>query len=172
MPATLSFSGNGSAFVSNGAIVKFTRTAALICLCRLERLRLGERQPMHRHHECRQERDCNLQPGSRERPLRQRKRPEGNVRPTDNFCTAGTATAVTGSGPWSWSCTGLNGGNTAFCSAPLNHPPTVAGTPNTAVTVPYAYSFVPTASDPTATSSPSASSISLPGPVSAPPPAF
>ncbi|HOB66686.1 Ig domain-containing protein [Ottowia sp.] len=33
------------------------------------------------------------------------------------LCAAGTASAVTGSGPWSWSCTGTNGGSTASCSA-------------------------------------------------------
>jgi uncharacterized repeat protein (TIGR02543 family) len=35
--------------------------------------------------------------------------------PTANLCTTGTATAVTGTGPWSWSCTGSNGGTTATC---------------------------------------------------------
>ena len=39
--------------------------------------------------------------------------------PTANLCTAGTASAVTGSGPWAWSCAGSNGGTTASCSAPL-----------------------------------------------------
>ena len=37
--------------------------------------------------------------------------------PTTNLCSSGTATAVSGSGPWTWSCTGLNGGTTANCSA-------------------------------------------------------
>ena len=37
--------------------------------------------------------------------------------PTTNFCTSGTATAVSGSGPWNWSCNGSNGGSTASCSA-------------------------------------------------------
>ena len=37
-----------------------------------------------------------------------------------NLCTAGTASAVTGSGhPWSWTCTGSNGGSTASCSATI-----------------------------------------------------
>ncbi|MFZ2188335.1 MAG: hypothetical protein WAV73_02105 [Candidatus Moraniibacteriota bacterium] len=35
--------------------------------------------------------------------------------PTTNLCTAGTASAVTGAGPWSWTCTGTNGGTTASC---------------------------------------------------------
>jgi hypothetical protein len=39
--------------------------------------------------------------------------------PTTNFCTAGTASSVTGSGPWAWSCTGSNGGTNASCSASL-----------------------------------------------------
>jgi hypothetical protein len=34
-----------------------------------------------------------------------------------NLCTSGTATSVSGSGPWTWSCTGSNGGSTASCSA-------------------------------------------------------
>jgi alpha-tubulin suppressor-like RCC1 family protein len=39
--------------------------------------------------------------------------------PSTNLCSAGTATAVTGSGPWTWSCTGLYGGSSANCSATL-----------------------------------------------------
>jgi hypothetical protein len=34
-----------------------------------------------------------------------------------NLCTTGTASAVSGNGPWSWSCAGSNGGATANCSA-------------------------------------------------------
>ncbi|MBI2037411.1 MAG: hypothetical protein HYT15_00555 [Candidatus Magasanikbacteria bacterium] len=37
--------------------------------------------------------------------------------PTTNLCSAGTASAVAGSGPWTWSCAGSNGGTTANCSA-------------------------------------------------------
>jgi hypothetical protein len=37
--------------------------------------------------------------------------------PTTNLCGAGTASAVSGSGPWTWSCTGASGGTTASCSA-------------------------------------------------------
>jgi hypothetical protein len=37
--------------------------------------------------------------------------------PTINLCVNGTATGVTGSGPWSWTCVGSNGGSTATCSA-------------------------------------------------------
>jgi 2',3'-cyclic-nucleotide 2'-phosphodiesterase (5'-nucleotidase family) len=39
--------------------------------------------------------------------------------PTSNLCTAGNATAVTGSGPWNWTCASPNGGTTASCSATL-----------------------------------------------------
>ncbi len=38
--------------------------------------------------------------------------------PTANLCTAGTETSVSGTGPWSWSCTGAGGGTDASCSAP------------------------------------------------------
>jgi hypothetical protein len=38
--------------------------------------------------------------------------------PTANLCSTGTASSVTGSGPWNWSCAGSNGGTNAQCSAP------------------------------------------------------
>lgn len=34
-----------------------------------------------------------------------------------SLCGSGIVNAFTGSGPWSWSCAGLNGGSTASCSA-------------------------------------------------------
>ena len=37
--------------------------------------------------------------------------------PTANLCSTGTASTVSGSGPWSWSCAGSGGGTTATCSA-------------------------------------------------------
>jgi hypothetical protein len=37
--------------------------------------------------------------------------------PTANLCSAGTASSVSGSGPWSWSCAGSGGGTNATCSA-------------------------------------------------------
>jgi hypothetical protein len=40
-----------------------------------------------------------------------------NAAPTTNLCSIGSATAVSGSGPWSWNCTGSNGGNTMSCVA-------------------------------------------------------
>ncbi|MBU1425971.1 MAG: DNRLRE domain-containing protein [Gammaproteobacteria bacterium] len=39
--------------------------------------------------------------------------------PASNLCAAGTASAVTGSGPWNWTCAGSNGGTTDSCSATL-----------------------------------------------------
>ncbi|KAB0671461.1 hypothetical protein F6V30_02455 [Oryzomonas sagensis] len=40
-----------------------------------------------------------------------------SVAPTTNLCSTGTASSVTGTGPWSWTCAGTNGGTTASCSA-------------------------------------------------------
>ncbi len=37
--------------------------------------------------------------------------------PTANLCSAGTASAVSGSGPWTWNCAGSGTGTTASCSA-------------------------------------------------------
>ncbi|MBI5483978.1 MAG: fibronectin type III domain-containing protein [Deltaproteobacteria bacterium] len=42
-----------------------------------------------------------------------------SAKPITNLCSAGTATAVTGNGPWSWNCTGSVGGSDASCSAQL-----------------------------------------------------
>jgi Pectate lyase superfamily protein len=39
--------------------------------------------------------------------------------PTGNLCTAGTATTVSGTGPWTWACNGSNGGANGSCSAPV-----------------------------------------------------
>ncbi len=36
--------------------------------------------------------------------------------PSTNLCSAGTASAVSGSGPWTWSCVGSGSGSTASCS--------------------------------------------------------
>jgi len=38
--------------------------------------------------------------------------------PTTNLCSVGLASAVSGSGPWTWTCAGSNGGISAPCSAP------------------------------------------------------
>lgn len=37
--------------------------------------------------------------------------------PTVDLCEVGTATPVLGTGPWTWTCEGINGGATANCSA-------------------------------------------------------
>ncbi len=44
------------------------------------------------------------------------------VAPSAGFCSAGTASAVTGTGPWNWQCTGSNGGTTSSCTV-LNPAP-------------------------------------------------
>ncbi len=44
--------------------------------------------------------------------------------PTTNLCSAGTASSVSGSGPWAWTCAGSNGGTTANCSAQETPAPT------------------------------------------------
>ena len=40
--------------------------------------------------------------------------------PSSNLCSLGSASAVTGTGPWNWSCSGTGGGSTASCSANLS----------------------------------------------------
>ena len=37
--------------------------------------------------------------------------------PETNLCSSGTPSSVSGSGPWSWSCSGVNGGTSAGCQA-------------------------------------------------------
>lgn len=37
--------------------------------------------------------------------------------PSTNLCAQGTASAVSGSGPWTWNCTGSGGGSNASCSS-------------------------------------------------------
>ena len=37
--------------------------------------------------------------------------------PADGLCALGTASSVTGTGPWLWNCVGAAGGSTAACSA-------------------------------------------------------
>jgi hypothetical protein len=44
-------------------------------------------------------------------------------KPAANLCTTGTASTVTGSGPWAWTCAGANGGTAAQCEAALKPPP-------------------------------------------------
>jgi len=38
-------------------------------------------------------------------------------KPSSSLCTQGTASAVSGNGPWHWTCSGANGGNSVDCSA-------------------------------------------------------
>ncbi|MFA5174764.1 MAG: hypothetical protein WC438_06300, partial [Candidatus Pacearchaeota archaeon] len=40
-----------------------------------------------------------------------------DVVPSTNLCNAGTFSGMTGSGPWYWTCYGINGGNNVSCSA-------------------------------------------------------
>ncbi|MEW6120411.1 MAG: DNRLRE domain-containing protein [Pseudomonadota bacterium] len=40
--------------------------------------------------------------------------------PVSDLCATGTPSAVAGSGPWTWSCAGINGGAAASCSASLD----------------------------------------------------
>jgi hypothetical protein len=61
--------------------------------------------------------------------------------PATNLCAVGPASAVSGTGPWTWSCAGSNGGSNASCSASVaNFTVTPSGanldiTPATAQTV-------------------------------------
>lgn len=47
--------------------------------------------------------------------------------PEGGLCSAGTATAISGEGPWNWSCIGGNGGMTVSCTAPLMPPAPIVG---------------------------------------------
>jgi outer membrane protein OmpA-like peptidoglycan-associated protein len=46
--------------------------------------------------------------------------------PSDDLCSYGKASRVTGSGPWMWTCSGTNGGESESCTAPLGHAAAVA----------------------------------------------
>ena len=50
--------------------------------------------------------------------------------PTDNLCSAGNASTVTGSGPWYWTCNGINSGSNANCSANKSAPTPPPGSPD------------------------------------------
>jgi N-acetylneuraminic acid mutarotase len=45
--------------------------------------------------------------------------------PAHNLCSSGTASALSGSGPWNWTCSDVNGGSTASCSANKSGDPTM-----------------------------------------------
>ena len=53
-------------------------------------------------------------------------------KPTTNLCSTGMSSAVSGTGPWNWSCAGSNGGTNASCSAPVITAKPVS--PNVAIT--------------------------------------
>lgn len=56
--------------------------------------------------------------------------------PSSNLCTLGSASTVSGSGPWTWGCAGSNGGSDASCSANLQvQSYTVTGTAGTGWTI-------------------------------------
>jgi hypothetical protein len=55
--------------------------------------------------------------------------------PVANLCSAGTPTTVTGSGPWTWSCAGLDGGTTANCTATVIQTWTVTPSAGTGGTI-------------------------------------
>ena len=42
--------------------------------------------------------------------------------PATGICSTGTATTITGTGPWNWTCDGSNGGTTATCTASKSAP--------------------------------------------------
>ncbi|MDX2028401.1 MAG: OmpA family protein [Alphaproteobacteria bacterium] len=58
------------------------------------------------------------------------------VQPMDDLCTGGTATAVSGQGPWNWNCLGENGGMSVSCTAPLQPPAPITGVCGSASGVP------------------------------------
>jgi YD repeat-containing protein len=43
-----------------------------------------------------------------------------SVVPASNLCSVGIASAISGSGPWSWTCAGTNGGTPADCIASID----------------------------------------------------
>lgn len=47
--------------------------------------------------------------------------------PVEELCSTGTATSVSGHGPWNWNCLGSNGGMTVSCTAPLQPPAPITG---------------------------------------------
>lgn len=53
--------------------------------------------------------------------------------PNTNLCGTGAASTVSGSGPWTWSCSGISSGTTASCAASLTPPPVVASPNGTSI---------------------------------------
>lgn len=60
--------------------------------------------------------------------------------PSDELCMHGKASRVTGDGPWSWNCSGSDGGDSVSCTAPMVHTPPapVAAAPVAAPSTPVA----------------------------------
>lgn len=58
--------------------------------------------------------------------------------PTANLCRSGTASSVSGNGPWSWTCQGGGGGISSTCQAPLvdMQTPAASATPTPVAEVP------------------------------------
>ena len=56
--------------------------------------------------------------------------------PKEGLCSAGTLSAMSGNGPWNWSCLGQNSGMTVSCTAPLMPPQPIVGVCGTASGVP------------------------------------
>ncbi len=54
--------------------------------------------------------------------------------PISGLCSAGTASPVSGTGPWTWSCAGIAGGASVACSAPTNAIDGACGTANNVAT--------------------------------------
>lgn len=49
------------------------------------------------------------------------------AQPSEGLCSLGTATDVSGNGPWNWNCLGSNGGMSVSCTAPLMPPAPING---------------------------------------------
>ena len=47
------------------------------------------------------------------------------IAPTADLCATGNASAVSGTGPWNWTCSGSNGGTSASCVAYLDGKPAI-----------------------------------------------
>ncbi len=75
--------------------------------------------------------------------------------PTANLCSVGTASTVSGTGPWNWTCSGSNGGSTAICSAGKTVVTTTTPTPTpTTTTTTTTPTPVTTNTTPTTTTTP------------------
>ncbi len=59
------------------------------------------------------------------------------IPPTLNLCAAGAVSQFAGTGPWTWTCLGANGGTPASCGAPLLDlaPPVLSGVSATSTTL-------------------------------------